>query len=156
MRTRSPLPLLGIALLTAACAAAPATSRSPAAASEPTRTGHVAPTRSEEECRPLVDSVTAHPDWFQVPEAHLRGLRLPPLDDVPPRLRGTTFLIRAKVDAHGVVLPDSTTFDPMIGDARYEQRLRRVVGEWRFDPAVLHGCAVPSRSANRLTMEVRH
>ncbi|HEX7918576.1 MAG TPA: hypothetical protein VF454_04185, partial [Gemmatimonadales bacterium] len=71
--------------------------------------------------------MTAHPDWFQVPEAHLRALRLPPLDDVPPRLRGTTFLVNAKVDAHGAVVTDSTTFDPMIGDARYEQRLRRVI-----------------------------
>ena len=156
MRTHPALPLLGVALLTAACSAAPAPSTSQPSVSGPMRTGHVAPTRSEEECRPLVDSVTAHPDRFQVPEARLREIRLPPLDDVPPRLRGTTFLVSAKVDAHGVVLPDSTTFDPMIGDARYEQRLRKVVSEWRFSPAVLQGCAVPSRSANHLTMEARH
>ena len=156
MQTQRTVVLFAVLLLAVACTAAPAPSTSQPAASGPMRSGHVVPTRSEEECRPLVDSVTAHPDWFQVPEARLREIRLPPLDDVPPRLRGTTFLVSAKVDAHGVVLPDSTTFEPMIGDARYEQRLRRVVAEWRFAPAVLHGCAVPSRSANRLTMQVGH
>lgn len=152
MPTRAPILLA----LLAACSSAPSPSRPEPAASGATRTGRPSPTRSEEECRALVDSVTLHPNWFRVPEAQLLSLRLPPLDDVPARLRGTTILIRIAVDAHGSVLPDSTTFDPMIGDARYEQQLRRVVGEWRFRPAIFMGCAVPSRNTNRLTLAAGH
>lgn len=157
MRTHPAIPCLGIgiALFTAACVAAPATSSSPAAVSGPTRTGHVAPTRSDAECRPLLDSIAATPDAFEVPEPHLAALRIPPLDNVPLHLRGQTIVVRTRVNTSGAVVIDSTTFTPALGDPRYERRFRDVVAEWRFNPSVLHGCAVPSWGTTRVTLDRR-
>ncbi len=63
----------------------------------------------------------------------LRGLAIPPLDNVPKQLRGLNFKVTFWVDAGGRVT--DLVVEPEISDRNYARRFDEVMREYRFKPA---------------------
>jgi len=56
------------------------------------------------------------------------------------------------VDEQGSVVADSTRIDPAFPAGSFDRALRESFSKYRFDPAVLDGCAVPAHTTMELTM----
>jgi outer membrane biosynthesis protein TonB len=115
----------------------------------------VAPTRSAEECAPLVAQVRAHSDSFQQVPPQLRGIAIPPMEGTPRELRGAHVVIRILVDEVGAQVADSLVITPSIASPGFDRELRRTIAQYRFFPAVLEGCAVPGRTMVELILSNR-
>lgn len=70
-----------------------------------------------------------------------RGVFIPPTGR-PSSARGQEITVWVFVLPNGKVASDSTRLDPATSDNRYNQRLRRTVAEYVFDPARRDGRAV--------------
>lgn len=62
-----------------------------------------------------------------------RGMVLPPLDDIPRKLRGLTFEVTFWVDVGGRVT--NLLIEPEISDRKYARRFDEVMRGYRFKPA---------------------
>jgi hypothetical protein len=115
----------------------------------------VSPTRSPEECAPLVDQVRAHPDSFSPVPPQISAITIPPLEGTPHDMRGARVTILILVDEKASVVADSTTFTPLITSPSYDREPRKSLSKYHFYPAVLEGCAVPGRTKVELTLPNR-
>lgn len=70
-----------------------------------------------------------------------RGILIPP-DDRPASARGQEITVWVFVTPAGRVLADSTRLEPPTSDGRYNNRLRKTVSDWVFEPARRAGRAV--------------
>ncbi len=70
-----------------------------------------------------------------------RGIFIPP-SGRPASARGQEITVWVFVMPNGKVAQDSTRLEPATSDSRYNQRLRRTVSEYVFDPARREGRAV--------------
>ena len=70
-----------------------------------------------------------------------RGIFIPPAGR-PNSARGQEITVWVFVLPNGRVAQDSTRLEPATSDSRYNQRLRRTVSEYVFDPARREGRAV--------------
>jgi hypothetical protein len=110
--------------------------------------GYLAPNRSADECRLVVQQVRSA--FVDRAERDVPGFH-PPLPEflpMPPErpepLRGRTVQIQFRVDEHGSVGSDDLR---LIGftaeDGAFAHRLKEHYRDMRFRPAVFEGCAVP-------------
>jgi hypothetical protein len=125
--------------------------RGPVPPGSSAQAAHAAATRPDSECYAIVAQALADSTLHRVLPAALDSLVLPP-PDRPIDLRGQMFAIRLFVDAHGGVVLDSTRIDPPIADRGYDRAFRGRLARYRFRPALLRGCAVPSWFVIRLTL----
>lgn len=131
-------------LILAACTAAPAPSTSQPTVSGPTRTGHVAPTRSPVECRTLVDQVRAHPADFHGTEPKASRIEVAEVRELARASGSDAIPVRMLVDELGEVVKDSIMLEPRVASLNGARDLKAALARYRFHPSVLEGCAVPA------------
>jgi len=82
-----------------------------------------------------------YPDSFAALQASPKFLIMPPPATAP--VRGATITVRLRVDEKGHVDPHSVVLEG-IPDSIYAKTFYSRLLSYRFAPAVLEGCAVPS------------
>jgi hypothetical protein len=96
------------------------------------------PTRPPSDCGREIQRTNLYPDSFAYLRPTLDTLSL--IAQPPP---GSTFTVHMRVDESGHVDPYSIRVEGA-RDSTFIEQLRATVYRYRFTPAVLDGCAVPS------------
>jgi len=123
------------------------------AASAPNRTGAAtAPraTRPYAECGAERSKMLKDSQVPGVVPAQPTGIILPPAGRSPDDVRGQTRLLIFFVDEEGRVARDSSDA-PLSTDVGWSREFRAWLRRYRFLPAILNGCAVPSQFSIRFT-----
>ena len=104
-------------------------------------------TRTHAECAVERSKVLKVPSDSQLPDvipAQPMGIILPPAGGSPEDLRGQTRHVIFLLDEEGRVVRDSSDA-PLSSDVGWSREFRARLRRYRFVPATLNGCAVPSQ-----------